>query len=479
MPEKLQEYATFASPSNKAPPPASPLLVSTPPTISVLLSRTYPLMLFLDRVLAILTWTSDDPWSSLLLACCWTIIVLYFEPILKYVLPLLPVLFLWGLLYCQQQINRDISRHPSLDHMVHTLSNVSSRASLLVDPLTKLANNTTPTDIPRLALAALSIAPLYALVAGKTVKPRTILLFAGLFLLTYHSVYARATRAVLWRSRSVRRVVVYVTGGSSGTANFKKQNALSTKRLSSSSIIKDSKNATKFVFVVYENQRRWLGVGWTSNLLSYERSPWTDEYLNPSPRPSSFELPDSSAGLTSSAITSLGLGSLMGNLAWRWSDKVWKLDLTNDGALVLNSRQLKAAASHSSYINDYDNNDDDDNENDNNNGNFNKGKSKKDTLSKRRIMQKATMVAEPGPNDGWIYYDNTWKSPAPQDSFLKYTRRRRWVRTAELINLDTNQLVGAENENTVNDNSSDSITSEKNKLSSKESKPKKTLRFED
>lgn len=453
-------YASFAPPSNRMPPPASPLLASTPPTISISLSRTYPLLLFLDRVLSLITWTSDDPWASFLLVCGWVISVLYFEPILKYLAPLLPVLFLWGLIYCKKQINRDISRHPGLDHMVHTLGNVASRTSLLVEPLTTLANNTTPADIPRLALAALSIAPFYALIAARTMKPCTVLLITGVFVLTYHSVYARVTRAVLWRSRSVRRVVVYFTGGSSGTA--KSNTSLTTNKISTNSIIRDSKNATRFVFVVYENQRRWLGIGWTGNLLSYERAPWTDEFLNQASPPSTFELPDSSSGLTNATMTSLGLGNMTGNLVWRWRDKVWKLDLTNDGALVVNSRQLV----------------DGDDEGD---------EGEKDAVSKRRVKPKSTLVADPSPNEGWIYYDNTWKKPATEDSFMKYTRRRRWVRTAELVNEEPNAtetfIVGkseyVDKGATAGNKEKEGSSSEsKNIQEEKEVKPKKTLRFE-
>lgn len=423
-------YASFAPPTNRAPPPVSPLLASTPPTISLSLSRSYPLLLFLDRVLSLLTWTSDDPWASFLVICSWVLGVLYFDPILKYTAPLLPVVFLWGLLYTRRIINRDVARHPGLDHMVHTLSNVASRTALLVEPLTTLANNTTQADIPRLALAALSIAPFYALIASRTLKPRTVLLLTGVFVLTYHSVYARVTRAVFWRSRSVRRIAVYLTGGSASAPASRRG---SRAAVSVNSLVKvgsdvPGQTATKFVFVLYENQRRWLGIGWTPNLLAYERAPWTDEFLNPSSPPSSFQLPEASSSLSglstsisptgSNPVAALGLPpNLSGHdLVWRWSDRLWKLDLTNDGALVVNSKQLT-------------NTDEDTKE----------GKEK--SISKRRVKQKSTLSSDPGPNDGWIYYDNTWKKPSTEDAFMKYTRRRRWVRTAELVSLGADDTV--------------------------------------
>ena len=47
----------------------------------------------------------------------------------------------------------------------------------------------------------------------------------------------------------------------------------------------------RFTFVVYENQRRWLGLGWTSSLFAYERAAWTDEHLNATLSKNDFKLP--------------------------------------------------------------------------------------------------------------------------------------------------------------------------------------------
>ena len=51
-------------------------------------------------------------------------------------------------------------------------------------------------------------------------------------------------------------------------------------------------SGVRFTFVVFENQRRWLGLGWTPNMLAYERSSWTDEQLNQSRDKDKFELPE-------------------------------------------------------------------------------------------------------------------------------------------------------------------------------------------
>jgi len=52
----------------------------------------------------------------------------------------------------------------------------------------------------------------------------------------------------------------------------------------------------RFTFILYENQRRWLGLGWTYSLFAYERAAWTDEHLNPVPAKEDFELPEVEGG---------------------------------------------------------------------------------------------------------------------------------------------------------------------------------------
>ncbi|EDO17335.1 hypothetical protein Kpol_1062p44, partial [Vanderwaltozyma polyspora DSM 70294] len=156
--------------------------------------------------------------------------------------------------------------------------------------------------------------------------------------------------------------------------------------MNSDSIIEDGEesstnNKIKFNYILYENQRRWIGIGWTPSMLSYERSSWTDEFLNPSLSPEEFELPESQK-----------------NMKWKWVDRSWRLDMTNDGMIQLSSNKAKT-------------------------------------------------VAFPNSDDGYIYYDNTWKKPSTVDSFSKYTRRRRWIRTAELIRVSNYPFEEGSNTN--------------------------------
>jgi hypothetical protein len=121
----------------------------------------------------------------------------------------------------------------------------------------------------------------------------------------------------------------------------------------------------RFTFTLYENQRRWLLLGWTSSMLAYERAPWTDEHLNAMPSKDAFELPEVEGG----------------HARWRWvEDSEWHIDQGDP-----KSRKKS-------------NSDDEDD------------------------------------GEGWIYYDSKWKDGRRgADSWGRYTRRRKWLRDAELV----------------------------------------------
>ena len=43
--------------------------------------------------------------------------------------------------------------------------------------------------------------------------------------------------------------------------------------------------------------------------------------------------------------------------------------------------------------------------------------------------------------DGWTYYDNAWQGGSKTDDWGKWTRRRRWIRDAELVELTPEELA--------------------------------------
>ena len=306
----------------------SPLLVATPPTITRALAYSHPFLLPLNKLAGLLTWTSGDPWQSFLLVATFWTVVLYSDAIILWAGPIIVVvgliLGMYGRRYSPLSSTvstgekhqgkspmESIVRHQkSLDDIVETLRTFTTRCNILLEPLLDLTDflsiqRTATSATTRPALTALFIRILLVtpIWIGLTLPPlylittRRVVMTVGTIILTYHSRPARVSRVILWRSRLVRRICAMITGLSfaESPSNSQKSQAqglglnISTRRRGESS-------GVRFTFVVYENQRRWLGIGWTYSLFPSERGPWTDEHLNSVPPKDSFELPDVQTG---------------------------------------------------------------------------------------------------------------------------------------------------------------------------------------
>lgn len=330
----------------------SPLLVGTPPPVTRALAYSHPFILPLNRLAGLLTWTSGDPWESfILLAAFWTI-VLYGDAIILWAGPILVVVGLilgmysrrfsplssTGLTGEKHGHKREVSdasirHHKSLDEIVETLREFTARCNILLEPLLEmtdfLSTQRTPTSattrpaLTALFIRILCVTPIWILLTLPPfyiITTRRVIMIFGTIILTYHSRPARVSRVILWRSLTVRRICSIITGlhfstdvredgqdkskPSNGTRSHGNVKDIATRRRADSSGI-------RFTFVLYENQRRWLGIGWTSTLLAYERAPWTDEHLNPVPSKDEFELPEVEGG----------------NAKWRWVEgSEWRIE---------------------------------------------------------------------------------------------------------------------------------------------------------
>lgn len=418
----LEIRALFATTASSVKPQSSPLLSSTPPTVAKALIKAYPYLLIVNKLLAVATWTNDDYWINVVLMCLYGFAVLYFETLITWLghLILVGAVIMYAVL--NNRIVEETNLRPTLDDVVQALTTTCIKADILLSPITALA--LTPYDIKRLLFTTVFLTPLYLVATSLLIKPRTILLHAGLFLISYHLGYSRVTRRLVWKLKITRVVCFYLTGLDFSQARnsslFAAAFAKVQKSASSTSTVADPSKPVRFTYVIYENQRRWLGIGWTSNLLSYERAPWTDEFLNESSSVDSFELPNPDSS------TTVGQQSYLQHLTiagahWRWVDKAWRLDITNDGAITLPS-----------------------------------GKRSKTT-------------ANPTADEGYLYFDNVWKKPSTEDSYSKYTRRRRWVRTAELVFSDSADVS--------NNQASYALGAEEHASHENNSKNRKSLRF--
>ncbi|KAF3927036.1 hypothetical protein ABW21_db0208583 [Orbilia brochopaga] len=380
----------------------SPLLVSTPPQITKALSQIYPYAKFANGLAGLLTWTTEDPWESFLLVAAFWAVTLYGDVVIRWLGNVLVVLVLALGMFARSHSQKD-EEHPSLDDILDTLQLLSVRFAILTDPFASLAaflavgqSPTTATMGPTLItlfIRILFVSPIWIALSSppfSIITSRRVVMFVGTTFLSWHSRPARVTRTILWRSALIRDICERITGLNltpqdtpeppplppRGTPTGKKGGALDAKsehhrRTPSSVVASHFKNKSsplgnlnqnrgtapgvRFTFSIYENQRRWLGVGWTSSLFAYERPAWTDEHLSACPAVDEFVLPAAKNGMR-----------------WRWVDgQTWAVEGEEDGKKAGN---------------------------------------------------------------GWVYYDNKWRSgKRGVDSWSAYTRRRRWYRNAELV----------------------------------------------
>lgn len=401
----------------------SPLLVATPPQITRALAYSHPFILPLNRFVGLLTWSSPDPWESFLLVACFWLIALYGDTIIRWAGPLCVATVVAAGLFMrrysplsskavagddQGKAHRKdqgalIRQNKSLDEIVETLGIFTARCNVLIAPMVQLTDflstqtaatrTSTRPALTRLFTRLLVVTPFWTILAlppFEVVTTRRVVLSIGTVLLTYHSRQARVTRALLWRSSFIRRTVASVTGLSFPIKSRKPPNLPERKAIrkdhSLSATSAESPNSpgvhgrrpsspgVKFTFTLYENQRRWIGLGWTNSLMAYERAPWTDEHLNPSPPKEEFHLPEVDDTVS----------------RWRWVQKSrWKVENAPD---VLESGQLDPDRSKSK-------------------------------------------AGKNGSEEGWIYYDNKWANGKNKDGWGQYTRRRKWSRDAELVEV--------------------------------------------
>ncbi|KAF2863843.1 Pex24p-domain-containing protein [Piedraia hortae CBS 480.64] len=338
----------------------SPLLIATPPQVTRALAYSHPFILLLNYAVGLLSWTTGDYWQSFLLLCAFWFAVLYGEEAVRWAGPLLLAVTLIMAMFLQHRSSLphhpESQEHKTLDEILETLQTFTSRCDVLLDPLYNLVECLSFSPPTPTLLRILAVLPFWIALASPPlhiVTFKRVLLVVGTLALSWHSPPARVTRTLLWRSRMVRRTAAYLTALPVLSHEAAGQPARSTPA--------NAKPGLRFTFSVYENQRRWVGLGWTPSLLAYEREPWTDEHHNPSASPDDFKLPETDPSTSSH---------------WRWApNSEWRV--------------LKLGAG----------------------------------------------------DDGWVYYDNRWHSASNHDSWTKYTRRRKWMRDAELVEGDEPQTV--------------------------------------
>lgn len=430
----------------------SPLLIATPPQITRSLAYSHPFLLPLNRLAGLLSWTTGDPWESFLLVASFWFTVLYGDNVLRWVGPLvLAALLILGMYtrrysplsstgwvnpsskpHTRKESDGSVRHHKSLDEIVASLQLFTSRCNILLDPFLRLTDflstqKTATAATTRPALTALFIRLLfvtpvwYALTLPPFyfVTTRRVVLTFGTLALSWHSRPARVSRTILWRSRTIRRAVATVTGlalpdnshpaekrakhpkGVPRTANDIAASLASRRARREGKTADDTADTVgiRFTFSLYENQRRWIGIGWTYSMLAYERAAWTDEQLNPVPPKEKYKLPEVEGGMA----------------RWQWvPGSRWEVGDGGDddeasGKPNDASKLRKRAVSTAS---------------------------RKSNASSKTDTTESTDDDRDRESRAWIYYDNKWlNGRRGVDGWGRYTRRRRWVRDAELVEV--------------------------------------------
>jgi hypothetical protein len=343
----------------------SPLLVATPPQITRVLAYSHPFLLPLNKLAGLISWTSGDPWESFLLLAAFWAAVLYGDIVLRLAGP---VVLVTGIIvgmyarrysplsstgwtgekvknsHARRESESSTRHHKSLDEIVETLKDFTSRCNVLLEPLLRFTDflstqrtatsATTRPALTTLFIRILLVTPLWmalTLPPLRIITTKRIVLTTGTIFFTWHSRPARVSREIIWRSAMIRRLSATITGLTFDIPESGPPAPRKRSRSPQAYHTANSPNATaslldmvrrpgspgvRFTFILYENQRRWLGVGWTYSLFTYERAAWTDEYLNPAPPKDEFELPEVSGG----------------GARWRWlEDSEWRIDGGGDG----------------------------------------------------------------------------------------------------------------------------------------------------
>lgn len=328
----------------------SQLLVGNPILASAL-SNIFPYLLFIDNFLEIITWTNDDPYQNFLIVVCYSVLVLYWHFLKYWVVPLLMAIVFSSVVWSTNSVMYDAKygEKPTVDEVLLTLHNITVRFELFLRPARRLKLSSE--DHFKMILGAILVTPLHLALTKTVLPPRRFMWLAGTIFLTFHSPWSFSVRRLLWRSVYVRAAVYFLTGLDIRLARnddlLRKTTAHSTISMTHTPSATDVEDRTEsgvpstdrvqminnftilrkvmvsptqlrqtVRFDILENERRWLGLGWSKLLLPNERASFCYETLMISaPEPlleDEFKFPVFENDLYT--------------YLWQWMDDLWSID---------------------------------------------------------------------------------------------------------------------------------------------------------
>ncbi|EMG49762.1 hypothetical protein G210_5400 [Candida maltosa Xu316] len=315
-------------------------LLTESPKLASALSQIFPYLLLIDNILEIITWTNDDHYQNFLIMTAYSCIVMYWNWISHVVLPILMTLafatIVWSISSVIYDSKYDVK--PTTDEVLYTLHNITIRSEMLLRPVSHIPFK--PNNFIKMIFTSILLTPLNVLLVKTVVSPQKYLWFLGIFLFSFHSPYAFAIRRLLWRSLYVRLAVLYITGleikvskdydmseyqtvsrvtsaANSDNEGMDGLSVLSDFKIIKKRMVSPTQLKQTVLFEVLENERRWLGVGWSSLLYPSDRPNFCyDKTYNPAPNitvnKEKFPFPIFENDLYA--------------YSWQWIDDDWRLD---------------------------------------------------------------------------------------------------------------------------------------------------------
>ncbi|KAG5520262.1 hypothetical protein PMAC_001341 [Pneumocystis sp. 'macacae'] len=343
------------------------LFSSTPPSVTRVIILLRPLFEWANWLLSLLTWSSNDSWNSFLLVACWWIFVFNLETLVIFgpwvVISIMAFLFVKKRRELKLEHNKTYVQN-DLDIVINQAELFRERLSILMTPINEIVtflNWSSPQLSVTILIRLFFISPFWIIILHFFISPRQMIFFIVTMIFIWHAPWVKVMRIILWRSRLVRAIAGYIVGINFMPRESKIMQGLSKRKTQNETGVSDK--SVKYAFVLWENQRKWIGFGWTCSMFPHERAPCTN--------PGAFLLPKDKIAIRIDPETGR---QEKYRTYWEWIDESWSIEHTpNDSG-------------------------------------------DKDS-------------------DGWIYTDNLWKKESLKDDFRKYTRRRKWVRNAELFEV--------------------------------------------
>ena len=192
------------------------------------------------------------------------------------------------------------STHASLTATLREIDTLRTRIGMfLTPPSLLLPHLALPASQPLLIRLCLAW-PVWLLITHKIIPPSKIMLALGTSVLCWSAPWARIICISLWRSRTVRKYSGWIIGQDLMTETQPENNVVVAaanamnvvadgegrrrghQPTGSTSSIRDALGGgVRITQTLYQSQRRWIGIGWTSNLFPNERSAWSPSPQSP------------------------------------------------------------------------------------------------------------------------------------------------------------------------------------------------------